>query len=323
MWCQKAGSRTASVSRNAGSGGIPGIPVLVAILAMASAFTAPARCYAQITLGTSGPYAVFEVSNSTVTGQMFKTNGAAINGNVALGQNTNYSVMGTSVGGTVYVDTPVSGSISNSTISGNGGKAIVTSLASAGAAATASATSYAGMKSNNSFNTTSSVYSITANSGSAVNVVDVAKSFSLTNGTVTINGNGNSNSQFVFNFAQGLSLTNVTINLTNGATADNIIYNITGGSVSIVGTVGSPTFAGKILDMSGQSGVALSGVTEVGGITTNTNLSITGSVVSVAPELPTIMTAGLACVFALGAAGVGRLRQSKLKTVNAATSAAV
>jgi Ice-binding-like len=275
--------------------------------AFALVLATPAQSYAQVTLsqglGAPGQYGVFEVSNGTVAGQSINVNNSTILGNVALGQNTNYTASGTTVVGTVFVDSPVSGSLSGTTITGNGGKAISTSLASAGAQATSDATNFAHMSANNSFSVNGSAYSITSNSGSAVNVVDVTKSFALSGGTVTINGNGNSNAQFVFNFSQGFALTNVNIQLINGANADNIVFNVTGGSVSLVGTGGSPMFSGTILDMSGQGVVALNGVTVEGGVVTDAGLSIVGSVVSVAPELPTFMAAGLACLFALGIAG--------------------
>ena len=207
---------------------------IMAASAVALVLAPASQSYAQVTLtqglGTPGQYAVYEVSNGTVAGQSINLNNATIFGNVAVGQNTNYSVSGTTVVGTVYADSPVNGSMSGTTISGNNGKAVSTSLASSGAQATSDATSFAHLSANNSFSVNGSAYSITANSGSAVNVVDVTKSFALSGGTVTINANGNSNAQFVFNFSQGFSLTNVNIKLMNGASADNIVFNVTGGS---------------------------------------------------------------------------------------------
>ena len=288
--------------------------MLASLSALFLAVAVPSQSLAQTaslsqSLGQPGQYAVFEVSNGTIAGQSINVSGSAIYGNVALGQNTLYTVSSTTVNGSVYVDSaglnPKSSS-SGTTITGNGGNAISTSLASAGSTATNDATTLAGLnsgKSNNSFGQNGSAYSITANAGSGINVVDVSKSFSLTNGTITLNGS--SNSQFVFNISQGISLNNVQIIL-KGVAADNVIFNVTGGSVNLVNTI----FNGTILDMTGQGSVMLNGVTDEGAVITNSNLSISGSVVSIAPELPTIMMAGLACFAAVaGKAGFRRLRR--------------
>ena len=71
-------------------------------------------------------------------------------------------------------------------------------------------------------------------------------------------------------------------------------------------------FSGTILDMSGKGSVTLNGVSVEGRVITDTSLAISGSVVSVAPELPTITAAGLACVFALGTAGRNLLRRLRV-----------
>ena len=137
-----------------------------------------------------------------------------------------------------------------------------------------------------------------------MNVYNFATDPNLKNTTLTINGSA-SGEQFVFVLSGGLSLTNVNIVLGSNVSASNVFFVITGGKVSISGS----NISGTILDGAGSGGsISLSGDVIHGGVISDTGITISSSVF--APELPTIMMAGLACFAAVaGKAGFRRLRR--------------
>ena len=147
----------------------------------------------------------------------------------------------TSIGGSVYEGSNITGSFGGTTVTGGVGP--FTNQASATSAASTAATTAAnenGGMSNNSFNG-STINGVTTNGG--VSVVDYASKLTLSGSTITITGNASQ--QFVFNFSNGLSLTNTTIILSGRVTAIDIFFDITGGAEPYSGS----TLQGTFLDM--------------------------------------------------------------------------
>ena len=274
-------------------------------------FALPVRSFAQTTalnLGAAGQFNIFEVSNPNASSQSISISGSSMDGSVALGANTQYSTSSTSIGGSVYEDKNVKGTSTTTTVAG--GVYTGVSLGSAGATAISQASTAAGEnggQSNNSFTQTGSNYAINSTYHGvalAVSVVDFKSDPNLQNSTITITGNANQ--QFVFNFSNGLSLTNTTIILSGGVTSNNIFFNITGGNVSISGS----TLQGTFLDMVAKGStpsMTLAHDTIHGSIVTDASLTMTSSVI--APELPTITMAAIACLVLLGKAGVDYRRR--------------
>jgi hypothetical protein len=299
---------------------------LVGIIALAVGLAASSPCFSQtISLGQAAPYSIFEASVAGVTPGSVNLSGTSVIGDVAFGAGTSFSTLNTTLGGSVYEDSNVTFSASGTTVAGGvyPGTNLAQAATDAGNASTAAAgTPTAPVAANNSF---SNNYTIAGNTGanaSLVNVVNFTQPLSLYGTTITINGTPSQ--QFVFNFSQSLSLLDTTIVL-NDVSASNVFFNITGGSVSISGS----TFNGNIVDMAGTS-INLYGDNITGSVISDGSVSMTNSSIgpdspagvsesSVAPELPTIMMAGLACVFVLGNAGRNLLRRRRLTLTVAPT----
>lgn len=286
---------------------------LVAIIALAVGLAASSPCFSQTTnLGQAGQYSVFEVSQAGVTPGSFNVTNSSIDGSVALGAGTSFSALSTTIGGAVYEDSNVSVSSSGTTVAGGDP---VTDLTAAAIAAANAWTTAAALAANNSFSNNS----ITGNTGpnaSPVNVVNFGQGLILSGATLTINGT--SSEQFVFNVSQDLILSDTSIVL-NGVSASNVLFNITGGT-GIVSIYGG-TFSGDILDLAGSSSVSLTGGVMDGSIISDGTITVSNSSivlpsepdVTLAPELPTSMTAGLACLLiVLWHAGRNLLRRRRL-----------
>ncbi len=335
----------APISRSLSSRG------LVAIIALAVGLAVASPCFSQtISLGQAGQYNVFEATYTgttpPVTPGTVDVTGSSIGGSIALGANATFisgPTLNTGpvyIGGAVYEDTGVTVYSSETTVAG--GYQLPTSLTLAATNAATAWTTAAGQPNNNSFsgaspvnvvNSSLPVYlsnvalTINGNTGtvaspaSPLNVVNFSNVVYLSGVTLTINGT--SSEQFVFNCSGTLSLTDTTIVL-NGVSASNVFFNILGGSVYI----DNSTFNGNILDLAGSSSpIDLEGDAIEGSIISDSNITISGSPIdvpagtlAVVPELPTNITAGLACLFlVLWNAGRNLLRRRRLALAVAPT----
>jgi len=283
---------------------------LIAIVALAVALAAPSPCLGQTQL-TLGQAATFDLFVTGPAGSVYTAN-SVIDGNVGLGANSSYGGSSTPIGGLVYQDNTTNVSYS-STGPVAGGAPVIGSLAQASADALSAAshastwgtTTNANVLSTFSGSGNLQVNGSTANNG--LNVVNFANTASIgangVNTTITINGT--STEQFVFNFAKGVTLTETTIVL-NGVSAQNVFFNIEGGSFS---AIGASTINGNILNLSGGP-MSIDNDVVNGAVISAGFVDMANSVI--APELPTIMMAGLAGLLVLGSAGLNQLRQRKL-----------
>src|SRR5262249_54637819 len=204
-----------------------------------------------------------------------------------------------SIGGNLYLDNDPPSYTATGTI---GGSKIYGDLTKASADAMSAANTAKNLTANNSLisNGTGS-YHLNLNSG--LNVVNFSTKFTATNATIVIK-KGTGNEQVVFNFQKGLSFTNVNIVLTGGLTWDNVFFNIVGGNVGW----GGSDISGTILNMSGGS-MSLDNNYIHGSVISDGFIDLSGSII--APELPTITMAGLACALVLGKVGLVRLRRRR------------
>jgi hypothetical protein len=286
---------------------------LVGLIALSAAFMAPSQGFAQISLGAAGGYDIFEAYNGPgMTGNVYASS-STIFGNVGLSANTSYSGYATSIGGTVYEDNAANVSYNPSgPVGGNNGVPVIGSLAQASAdalSASKAAAAWGTTTSANVLSTFSGVGNFQVNGSMANggrNVVNFANFASIGGGSgnTTITINGTSNEQFVFNFANGGTLTQTTIIL-NGVSENNVFFNIVGGSFS---AIGGSTINGMILNMGG-GGMSIDNDFISGEVVTNGFVDMAGSVI--APEMPTIMMAGLAGLLVFGHAGLNRLRSRR------------
>ncbi len=279
---QRAMSKLTSEIRWVPVFGFLGNSRVIAILAVALALVASSRCSAQtLSLGTAGQYSVFEVAGSS--GNLSVT-GSTINGNIGLGSGTSHSFTNSTINGTVT--NPAAAQASTDAIN---------------ASSTASGLKATGTMSGNQINLTNGSVTFTGQAGQ--NVVDLSK-VNLTNSTFTISGT--SSETFIFNVSGAISLTNSYITLSGGVTANHIIFNVTGtgNSVSLTNSTDNGTF----LDLKGA--ISVTNGSETGAFMSESNISLTNDPLngspfsSPAPELPTIMMAGIACLCLLGKAGI-------------------
>lgn len=292
-----------------------GILSLVAILALALTFAVSSPCLAQTTLnlGAAGGYSIFEVNpgGNNSNSQTINVTASSVNGSVALGAYTGYTANSVSIAGSVYEGSNVSGSSLGLTVGGLT-HTNVTALGTAGTpAASQAATTAAGETSNATIVEKGSNVSISGNA--SVVGYTFSSNPNLSGSTITISGN--SSQQFILNFQNGLTLANTTIVLTGGVNSNNIFFNVTGGNVSIT----ESTVQGTFLDMVSRGGteptMTFSNDSLQGSIVTDTNLTISDTSI-VAPELPTIMMAGIACLFLLGKAGLDCGRRLAARTAS-------
>jgi hypothetical protein len=132
----------------------------------------------------------------------------------------------------------------------------------------------------------------------------------LSNATITINGT--SSEQFVFNFTGRTTLTDVNVVL-NGVSLSNVFYNFISGNVGI----NSSKLEGTVLDVINGTSMSVDNSTIHGAIMSDGFVDMANSVV--APEMPSIMVAGLGCLIVLGNAGLKRLRRASVSAASAAS----
>jgi len=261
---------------------------MVGLVGLGLAWIAPSNVSAQtLSLGQAGQYGIFEVAGDS--GHLSVTN-ATINGNVGLGSLTTDR----------FTNSSITGSVSNLA---TGAQANADAI---NASRTAALLATTGSMSGNQIHLTNGSVTFTGKSGQ--NVVDL-KGINLTNSTFTINGT--STERFIFNVSGSSSITNSQIALSGGVTANDVIFNFsgTGHAVSLTNSRVNGTF----LDLKGSIS-ATNGSTN-GAFISEASVSITGDPLTgkpftvAAPELPTIMMAGLACLIVLGMGGLNRFRQ--------------
>jgi hypothetical protein len=252
---------------------------------------APSQSVAQtINLGT-GQYGIFEASNGTNSGATFTVSGAsAVKGNVLLGAHTTLSESGAST-------------ISGSTTTNVAGASVTLPAAN-------KVTNYASGLTINTLNP----LSIAGSAG--VNVFNITGSLTLSSGTLTINGAANET--FVFKVSNGVSFLNASRMVLNGVDASQVVFIVAGGNVTVSG---ASSAAGTFVGQNGN--MSVSGASLVhGALVSAKNISVTGAstvnadafvapspLTTHAPEMPTVVTAALACVLLLGGAGIRRLRR--------------
>ncbi len=280
---------------------------LTALIALAVGFTPSSRCSAQtIDLGQAAGFAAFAVSdsNSGNTGD-FIFSSSTVYGSAALGAGSSLTGIGTIMGNLAqdpsasFSGVNVMGTTSSSNAMGaylaplsqtvmNAATTAQNALSNGANQATVSGSNF-----NYNISGSAGLNVITVNSGTNSGLLGS----SLGTTTITINANGNSNEQFVFNFTGRTTLTNVNVVLTGGASAGNIFYNFISGNVGIV----SSDLQGNVLDVINGTSMSIDNSTIMGSVMSDGFVDAANSVL--APELPTIITAGLACVFVLGMAG--------------------
>jgi choice-of-anchor A domain-containing protein len=281
-------SRLSSPTRRAGLVGYVAKFPLFALVATAAASLSASPCVAQtLSLGQAAQYGIFEVSGSS--GHLSLTNDV-IGGNVALGYKT-------------------TDSLTNSTITGS-----VTNLASGAqantdainAAATAAGLAHTGTISGNQI-----IGSTTFTGQAGQNVVNLTNII-LTNGTFTISGN--SSETFVFNVSGSIILTNSSIVLANGVTANHVIFNVTSPSTGAV-TLTTSNVNGTFLAL--NDAITVTNGSSDGAFISEKAITITNDpyraspLAASAPEMPTIMMAGLGCLVLLGSVGLRELKRKR------------
>ena len=168
---------------------------------------------------------------------------------------------------------------------------------------------------------------LTAASGASVNVYNISGSINLQGETLTLSGN--SNQYFIFNVSGGITLqaggfidfVPSQIGTSGTIDASHVLFIVggTGNDISISGAIlGGSSASGTFVDQGGN--ISVTGSSSVtGALISNHSITVSGgSTVTAdsfvaptsahAPEMPTIMTAGLACMLMLGTAGIRRLR---------------
>jgi hypothetical protein len=217
---------------------------------------------------------------------------STISGNVGLGSNTSHTFTNSSITGTTT--NPVSSQANTDAINASSQAAGLTPTGSVQGSGTA----------------------LTFTGQAGQNVANLT-GINLTNGTFTITGN--STETFVFNVSGAMTLTNSSIKL-NGVSANHVLFNVTGGSVTLSNSHANGTF----LDLNGAITVS-NDTSDTGAFISENAITITNShlngspMVAAAPEMPTIVMAGLAGLLVLGKLGLDRRRHRRAATAPAQT----
>jgi hypothetical protein len=262
------------------------VAVLVAFVLVSAG---PSLGVAQTTLnlGQAAQYSLFEVQGSA--GKMKLTNTSVL-GDVGLGSGTAYAATNSPITGTVTRLAP---------------------RAQANADAIDASSQAAGLSRTGAIkgNAVSKTMTFTGNAGQ--NVVNLF-SINLTNATFTISGSASS--IFVFNVAGAITLTNSIIQLVNGVSADHVFFNVTGSNKAV--TLKDSQVSGTFLDLKGS--ISVSGGSSQGAFISQKAISIANHIltgnppmVAAAPEMPTILMAGLACLLLLGKTGLDRWKHPR------------
>jgi hypothetical protein len=289
----------------------------VAILALALALGGSSPCSAQtLNLGQAGNDGLFAVANSNTGGGDFNFSNSIDLGGAALGAGTYLGGSGTIVGNlshdptAQYSGVHILGNISStSSLGGAAQTAMNVANTAAGWSASGANVLSPSVNGNNYQFTGSS-----SNSGNNVITINSLTNSGLLNlsngGNYTITLNGNSTEQFVFNITGRTTWTNVTVIL-NGVSANNVFYNFISGNVGL----NSSVLSGTVLNVINGTSMSIDNSMIKGAIVSDGFVDMANS--TIAPELPTIMMAGIACLFLLGKAGLDCRRRLTARTASA------
>jgi hypothetical protein len=280
--------------RNSNNGSRPGAMVVgaidatsaalrwaIALVAVLMSLAIPARCSAQTTLhlASDNSYSVFENGAGQVN-----VSSSYVQGNLDMSGNNKPSI-----------------SSSNSINVKYGVPAAQVTVPSNGTATTV--------------NFSSGKQSIFGSSG--MNVFNVG-TFQLSSDTLTLVGTATST--FIFNISSGMNISSSLINVSGGLLAKHVIFDVTGGGVLVSGSSVSGTFyTGTSSSIDFSSSILNAGalVAGDGGKISVSSSTILGAspfvlpAVASAPEMPTIMTAGLGAFLLMGSSGVRYLRRRR------------
>jgi hypothetical protein len=280
----------------------------------------PARCSAQtlnLNLTPDSSYAIYENGDGSQV-SLFES---AISGSVGILDGVDPSVFKTTV---------------------NNGS-IITSINPTQATLPTAGFNYNGNL--NVQNTGTTLGMMSFNGSSAVNVFNINGDFNASNSILNLVASA-ANETFIFNVSgdaggtDALNFNGVTMNLSGGLVASNVIFdvlngqnaNISSGSIksgTITTTIDSTTFGTfytdtgniSVNDSSQVTGALVAGG---GGTIDVANSTVTAepfvapdSPVAAAPEMPTIMTAGLAAVVLVVSSYFNRLRRQRLSSARA------
>jgi hypothetical protein len=292
--------------------------------ALVLALAAPSPCWAQtLSLGNAGDFGLFGAYNANTGGSATLIGGpASVYGSVGLDAGSSFSGT-TSITGSVYINNDPSPSVGPASYSGSGtpgggivtGGATNTFLSQGSQAAIQAATTAESWTNSSSANqltvSNNSVYLSSAHSGQNVVTVNYATNTNtslLTLSNVTLNIYGSANEQVVFNFtgSHTVTWTNVTVAL-YGISAGNVFFNFIGGNVGIVGGA----INGNILDVVNGTSMSLDNGVVVNGSVVSDGFVDMGNAVITTPEMPTVLTAGLATLLVAVPAGFSRLRRRR------------
>jgi hypothetical protein len=157
--------------------------------------------------------------------------------------------------------------------------------------------------------------SITGSTG--MNVFNVGN-FQLSSVALTLVGTATST--FIFNISSGMSVSSAAINLSGGLLASHVIFDVTGGGISVSSSSMSGTlYTGSNNNLNFSSSTLYAGALVAGdggeiSVSSSSILSASPFVapaVASAPEMPTIMTAGLGAFLLMGRSGVRYLRRRR------------
>jgi hypothetical protein len=285
---------------------------VIGAIALSLALFAPSRGFAQtIDIGAANGFDVLAAYNPTTTdaGYFYSLPTSTVYSNVGLGQ---YGGLDGSFNlrGNLFQDSNSTNTATGSIPTAISADLSAASQAAVSAAATASAWSTSGNTNFLSISQNGSNYRVDGTAGSPKdqNVINVGTGTTIggATGQYTLTVNGTASQQFVFNLGTRVSITDVNMVLTGGVTRNNIFFVNTGSSFSI----GNSTISGTILNMNGKS-IFLTGDVVHGAVLSDGSVSLASTVI--APEMPTIMMAGLAGLFVFGHAGFNFRRLARDK----------
>jgi hypothetical protein len=288
----KQGSRLGAMVGRPIDSALPALRWVSAVVAVLMSLAIPGRCFAQslnLTLPPVSSYGIF------ANGGQLNVSFSAINGNVEIGKNSPNPNISWSI---------INGS-TNSDIS-----PVQTTLPTA----------------NQTFNYANGINAsgFTNFNGSAgVNVFNINGNFNAS-GILSFNGQATDTFIFVVNGSSGLNFSGVTMDLTGGLLASHVLFDVVKGNAKLSnissadGTFYTQSGSIEVSNLSSVTGALVAGgggnisVTALSGVSADPFLgSADPSLVSAAPEMPTIMTAGLAAFLIMGSSGVSYLRRKR------------
>jgi hypothetical protein len=282
-----AGSRFGALVHGPADANLATSQWLAAVIVVGMAVAIPARASAQtLNFDPSGSAGVFE------NGGQLNVSLSTINGNVDIGKNSpTPSFVLSSVNGSVHSNV---GSVP---------------ISLPGAAHTT-----------NLGNVNVGIFGQTINGLAGVNVFNVGN-LSVNYGALTLNGGANDTFIFVVNGNSGsnpaLNFNGGSMDLTGGLLASHVIFDVVNGNAKISnfstadGTFYTQSGSIEVSNLSSVTGALAAGGGGNISVTSLSSVSADPFLVSAAPEMPTIMTAGLAAFLIMGSSGISYLRRKR------------